>query len=327
MSDLPDQFASALTTIEPDTDVKNAIVARDRVVAVLEADEQLLEWGISPVLIGSYKRHVSIKRIKDVDVFCRLTALPEETEPQEILDHFQAVLEEEFPGQVEPQGRSVKVTFDDLDMHVDAVPTRPAGEDWEIPRKEPESGWELTNPERLSTLTTELNKQLDERYVPVVKLMRQTRRSVIADKKPRGHTMEVLTYWALEAVDSTDSMAECFVLALEGAADVLEEHIDGTSVQDPALDGADLRMGATDSELKAFADKLRSAASDARGALDSDDDCESARTFRSILGKNSEGEYVFPLPEGCEGYGTERSSFSVTPGAESLPSKDSPRFG
>jgi hypothetical protein len=56
----------------------------------------LAEYGISPVLIGSYKRNVSIRRIKDVDVFGRLPKLPPDITSQEILDRFFKVLHAAF---------------------------------------------------------------------------------------------------------------------------------------------------------------------------------------------------------------------------------------
>jgi hypothetical protein len=327
MAILARQFKDALTTIEPDDDVANAIVARDQVVAVLKADQKLKGWGVDPILIGSYKRHVSIKRIKDVDIFCRLPSIPDDIEGSDLLATFEEILEAAFPGNVKTQGRSVQVTFPDLDMFVDAVPARPQGDVWEIPCKEPSEGWERTNPEHLASLTTELNEILDEMYVPTVKLMRQARRSLIDDAKPRGLTAEVLAYWALESESAVDSIGELFVLALEGAADLLEEHLEGDVVKDPAMPAQELQMGASEAQIRTYATKLRTAATDARSALEDDDDCSAARVFRRILGKGHDAEYVFPLPDGCEGTGASRSSLAIRPGAERLPSRESPRFG
>jgi hypothetical protein len=74
---LTDQFSSALSNIEPSDDDKvNAPIAHQDVRSVLEADATLEDWGIDPGLIGSYKRQVSIRRVYDVDVFCRLGSLP-----------------------------------------------------------------------------------------------------------------------------------------------------------------------------------------------------------------------------------------------------------
>ncbi len=326
MPELSGLFDKALTTIEPDEDVKNAILARDQVVAVLGKSDLLADWGLSPILIGSYARSVSIKRIKDVDVLCRLSSLPPDMVGADLLAVFHQLLEDAFPGNVKTQGRSVQVAFPELDMYIDAVPARPSGSVWEIPCKDPRDGWEETDPLHFGVLCTALNARLDALYVPAVKLLRQTRRSLIADARPRGLTMEVLAYWALVHQGSVDSQAECFVLGLEGAADLLDAHLEGDPILDPAMPSNELRMGATAAQLQVFATRLRQAAEDARGALANEDECEAARVFRRILGKGNDGEYVFPLPEGCSSYGQERSSFAIRPGADKLPSQETPRF-
>jgi tRNA nucleotidyltransferase (CCA-adding enzyme) len=73
MADLPVKFAEARTQIEPtETDKDNAQAAHLQVRACLEADATLRAYGIDTVLIGSYKRQVTIRRVKDVDAprFC-----------------------------------------------------------------------------------------------------------------------------------------------------------------------------------------------------------------------------------------------------------------
>lgn len=111
MATLAAQFTEALSNIEPNDDVKHAIEAHKDVTKALKADERLTKLGVDPILIGSYKRHVSIKRIKDVDVFARLTEADETLRPGDILDHVTGVLEDAFPGQVKRQRRSVRSIF------------------------------------------------------------------------------------------------------------------------------------------------------------------------------------------------------------------------
>ena len=86
MAHLKQQFKDALSSIEPSNDKANAPEAHRLVRDALEADSKLLEYGVSPVLIGSYKRNVSIKRIKDVDVFVRLPDVPSDVTSKDILD-------------------------------------------------------------------------------------------------------------------------------------------------------------------------------------------------------------------------------------------------
>ena len=73
MPQLTSYFEKACSNVEPEADdVSNASAAHQEVRDVLQADETLAGWKIDSCLIGSYDRHVSIRRIKDVDVFCRL---------------------------------------------------------------------------------------------------------------------------------------------------------------------------------------------------------------------------------------------------------------
>jgi len=184
MAILSKQFKDALSMIEPGVDAAHAAEAHTEVRDYLERDAELSDWGLHTVLIGSYKREVSIRRVKDVDVFCELEDLPEDADPQELLDKFVDLLTDEYDDRVCKNDRSVKVEFPDYDMHVDLVPARYVSGVWEIPDKD--GGWEATHPIRFGELTTSRNGDHDGHYVPIVKLMRQTRRALLGDAKPGG---------------------------------------------------------------------------------------------------------------------------------------------
>ncbi len=97
MPELTTQFEDALSNIEPTTaDKDNAPMAHAEVSDALAADPKIAGWGFKPILIGSYKRHVSIRRIKDVDVFGRLTAVDDDVLPKELLGEFERVLRKAF---------------------------------------------------------------------------------------------------------------------------------------------------------------------------------------------------------------------------------------
>lgn len=108
---LTTQFAEALRGIEPTGEDKtNAPAAHGEVRDALLADETLANWGLNHVLIGSYRRHVSIRRMKDVDVFGRLSELPKEVEPDALLKEFERVLKDTFGNErVARQARSLQV--------------------------------------------------------------------------------------------------------------------------------------------------------------------------------------------------------------------------
>lgn len=323
---LSKEFKDALSRIEPGVDATHAADAHAEVREVLGGDKDLTDWGLHTLLIGSYKREVSIRRVKDVDVFCELPELPDGQDPQGLLDKMANVLALEYGDRVYKNDRSVKVEFPDFDMHVDVVPARPSCDAWEIPDKD--GGWELTHPVRFGELTTERNTDHDRNYVPVVKLVRQTRRALLAEAKPGGLFVEVAAYHAFLEIpaageDNTPaSTAEYYTIALEKMSPLIRDHADGGNpLTNPALPDKELVVRATSAEFEAIASAWEKAALTARAALASDDEQESAEGFRSLLGENSDGEDVFTVPAKSE------SSAATAAGHRSLPSGKSPTFG
>jgi hypothetical protein len=328
MAHLRAQFTAALSAIEPDTEDKtNAAEAHRLVRAALEADDRLAGYGIDTVLIGSYKRNVSIKRIKDVDVFSRLDVEAEDVEAQEILDHFYEVLDAEF-GE-DPNGdlrcvrqdRSVQVAFPDFDLHVDAVPARPRDEAWEIPEHGAGDEWVKTNPDQLTSLTSEMNAAHDGHYVKTVKLMRQTRRAQMGcGAKPGGLFVEILTYHAFERglATGTDHL-EYYASALRGAGSILDDFVrDGVEIPDPTLDDQSIKVRATPAQFEALRDALVDAADRADEALDMVDEGKAALIFRDLLGEDPDGIPIFPMPPGYDDDGSKNES-SYTPGDRRVP--------
>jgi len=284
------------------------------------------------VLIGSYKRHVSIRRIKDVDVFCKLPDCPTNVEPQELLNHVFRVLDKVFgkdsrgEPRVARQDRSVQVDFPQFDLYVDAVVARPCKAHWEIPQRA--GGWEETNPERLTALTTTMNKAHDELYVPIVKLVRQTRRAALGKQKPGGLYFEIAAYNAFAAGSvSGDSVAEYYTSALAGVADQLDLAIgQGLGLDDPSMPGEKIQVRATPAQLATARRKFREAAGKAAEAHAETNRCRAAKLFQELLGRNGDGELVFPLPDDCNPDGTAKSLAYLRPGDRRVPAGDR-RFG
>lgn len=173
MAHLKQQFKDALSSIEPGDDKEHAPEAHRQVRSALEADATLAEYGIDPILIGSYKRNVSIKRVKDADVFGRLSSVPADVTSGDLLDRFFKVLHAEFGldddghRRTKRQDRSLQVSFPEFDLYVDAVPARPYGdgETWEIPQRGDDDKWVRTNPEALTSLSSAMNTKHDGFYV------------------------------------------------------------------------------------------------------------------------------------------------------------------
>lgn len=328
MAHLRQQFKDALSSIEPSDDKTNAPEAHRLVRDALEADENLAEYGASPVLIGSYKRNVSIKRIKDVDVFVRLPEMPADVTSKEILDRFFSVLHAEFGTdsdgrrRTKRQDRSLQVSFPEYDLYVDAVPARPHsdGETWEIPQKGEADEWVQTNPESITSLSSEMNAAHDGYYVPTVKLLRQTRRAQLGTKKPGGFFFEMATYQAFTsgAVSGNDQ-AEYYVSAIVEVSKIIGNFVTyGIGVNDPTIPGNVVRIRATDEELEAARSLFVEAAIAAADALDQEDEGKAALAFRKLLGRNGDNNIVFPMPPGFNEDGSKRASV-ISAGARVVP--------
>lgn len=328
MAHLKQQFKDALGSIEPGDDKTNAPEAHRLVRDALEADTTLVGYGVSPVLIGSYKRSVSIRRVKDVDVFVRLPVVPEDVTAQDILDKFFKVLHAEFGVDSEGhrrtkrQDRSLQVSFPEYDLYVDAVPARPAGQDgtWEIPQKGNDDEWVRTNPELLTSLSSEMNAAHDGYYVPTVKLLRQTRRSLIGKSKPGGFFIEIATYHAFASGDvAGNDQAEYYVSALQKVSSILADFVaNGVELADPTLPDESIHIRATDEELDAMETKFADAAAAALEALGAEDEGAAAVAFRGLLGKDPDGEFVFPMPPGFNEDGSKRAA-ALSAGARVVP--------
>lgn len=328
MAHLKQQFKDALSSIEPGDDKTNAPEAHRLVRDALEADAKLTEYGVSPVLIGSYTRNVSIRRIKDVDVLVRLPDMPSDVTSKDILDKFFTVLHAEFGTDAEGhrrtkrQDRSLQISFPEYDLYVDAVPARLHwdGETWEIPQKGDENEWVRTNPEGLTSLSSEMNAAHDGFYVPTVKLLRQTRRAQLGKKKPGGFFIELATYQAFAsgAVSGNDQ-AEYYASATAEVSKIIGNFVTyGIGVNDPTLPGNVIRIRATDDELEAARTQFANSAIAARDALDEEDEGKAALAFRKLLGKNGDDEIVFPVPPGFNEDGSKRAS-AISAGARVVP--------
>lgn len=133
--------------------------------------------------------------------------------------------------------------------------TSPYGENaWQIPKRG-EDEWQATNPDRLTELTTELNAEFNELYVPVVKLLRQTRRSLMGSKKPGGLTIEIAAMLAFQSGDVTGTTAgELYVSALRKTGELLFNAFTlGLGLEDPTLAGERLYVRGEDADKQALA--------------------------------------------------------------------------
>ena len=352
MAPLQSQFDEALENIEINKDkADHAIKAHTEIRAALENDEQLRKWGVDTKLIGSYSRDAGIYPGKDVDVFVKLTALDTEATPKDVYNVVWQVLEKKYGdakegGRALQQARSVKVAFPnegssgvaDSSFSVDAVPAVKDGERWAIPTKDRNrwtastGRWMTTDPERFGELSSALSTSVwspavggRNAYKPIVKLMRQARRTHLGDKRPGGLFVEFATYeawnsgrvagdeWGPLLAQTLRRVAERFANA---AISPLRDPALGTPVE-PAVAEKDLANAAT--IFSGLADK-------AEAALLSDDG-EAAVKWREILGGNERSASVFPLPHGYDATGKRVAASDSKEAFASVLRAGTPPFG
>lgn len=324
MAPLTSQFNDAKSNVEPsDDDRRDAPGCHLEVREALAKDSFLASAGIDTVLIGSYRRSVSIRRVKDVDVLCKLPDLEEAKAglgARAVLNRLETALHDQLgEDRVTPQDRSFQVSFEGLDLFVDVVPARSCGDHWEIPDRS--GDWEETNPELLKTRTEELNDDHGGRYVPIVKLVRQTRRAHLG-KQPGGLFFEILTHHAFKSgLVAGANTAECFCITLERLPAELSTAID-LGLSDPTLPGKTISTRATGTQLATALSTFEDLAKQAREALDEEDRCRSARLWRDILGENDDG-WVFPMPDGCDESGKASAGLTfIRSGQPEVPAGD-----
>jgi hypothetical protein len=167
-------------------------------------------------LSGSYSRYTKTKPLKDVDVMFVLGDKEKwrrDKPPIETLQAFELCLKKKYAeeGQVAVGRRSVTAEFEkiyypeDHDgkiLSIDAVPALERGYgDYEIPDKVTGT-WIKTNPDKHKEQATAKNKELDGRWVPLVKMAKGWNR---ANKKPikPSFLVEVMAEELVQAPFST----------------------------------------------------------------------------------------------------------------------------
>ena len=197
-------------------------------------------------LTGSYSRHTKTKPLKDVDIFFCLgdgDSYWRDRPPKDVLDAFERCLSDAYGAEnVEPGRHCVTVEFEKRNPTVDeegkvlsndAVPAYDTGNCYEIPDRVL-GKWIKTDPDIHKEATTAKNKELSDKWVPLVKMLKRWNRSAESPIKP-SFLIEVM---ALDLSDPpfTTYPAEIrrfFASALDG---VMREWPDPAGLGSPVSD-------------------------------------------------------------------------------------------
>jgi hypothetical protein len=341
---LDPEFTQAVTNVTVNDRKRDlAIAAHTEIRDLLNADEELRKWGISPFLIGSYGRQTARYPGKDVDIFLRFNNLSARHDPGKIYAAVERVLVAEYglkdddpEGRVTRQARSLKIdfpdpeeptgysatSFSDTSFSVDAVPAVPWQGHWGIPNrdrkqwnKEENQRWIKTNPIQFDRDTDALcvassSPQVGSRnaYRPVVRLLRQLRHIHLGAQRPGGLFVEVAAFhvWKAELVTGS-TWAELLTSTLEQVAGQFTEY-EQTGLPDPVF-GTPMKPAIGFGLWTAAASSFGELARQGRAALEADP-CLAAKIWRRVLGTNERGE-VLVLPDGCDANGFPLSAISA----------------
>lgn len=244
-------------------------------------------------LSGSYSRHTKTKPLKDVDVMFVLGDKEKwrrDKPPIETLQALEKCLKKKFrePGQVEIGRRSVTVEFEKIYypenhdgnvLSIDAVPAfECGGGDYEIPDKDT-GNWIKTNPETHSEQATAKNKDLDQKWVPLVKMAKGWNRANGKPIKP-SFLIEVMAEDLVEAPFSTyPDEVRNFFAAME--ANLARKWADPAALGPPVSD--QMTPNLITEARKALQEAQRKATL-ARRAEETGRQGEALRIWREVLG-------------------------------------------
>jgi len=186
--------ALEITPTESKTAARRHKDIRDHVRATWDLEDDFLT--------GSYRRDTKTKKLRDVDIFVVID--PDGTQgtyrtrtPAAILDALAAVLRTKYEDvNVDHFACTINFGADDEIMSFDAVPAfkHKAG-GYEIPNTTT-GKWLRTNPKTHHELSTAKNKACDDKYVPLVKMVKGINRET-GDTVQPSFLLEVM---ALELV-------------------------------------------------------------------------------------------------------------------------------
>lgn len=244
-------------------------------------------------LSGSYSRHTKTKPLKDVDVMFVLGDKEKwrrDKPPIETLQALEKCLKKEFlePGQVEIGRRSVTVEFEKIYypenhdgkvLSIDAVPAfECGGGDYEIPDKDT-GNWIKTNPETHSEQATAKNKDLDQKWVPLVKMVKGWNRANGKPIKP-SFLIEVMAEDLVQAPFSTyPDEVRNFFAAME--ANLARKWADPAALGPPVSDQMTPNLI---TEAKKALQEAQRKATLARRAEQTGRQGEALRIWREVLG-------------------------------------------
>ena len=255
---LQKDFETFLSDIEPSrTTVDSIASAHDSLRSYLEQHEDYSKHCVRTYLSGSYAKHTCIRPAKDddhrdVDVVVETDFETASDSADVIIELRDVLLESSKYGSAHLQTHSVGIELSKID--IDVVPLASEGERRFIGCID-DGSWAETNPKGHIDWSTEVNKEHDGKYKPVVKIMKWWRREKCPDDRrwPKGITLEKII--ADNFPDDDAPYEDLLIGLMENMVDSLASEVDAGLVPiiaDPAFNTNDLASGYTSDDFKSF---------------------------------------------------------------------------
>lgn len=325
MAKLNEQFKTFLSSINPNEDaVAYAQEAHKPVRECLESQDEFSEFVEGTFLYGSYKRHTAVGDIKDVDivVLTNFDLANEENTPKSVLRRLKAALGRCYddPDNPQYQRRSIRIDdplpqHEDVTMTLDIIPAVLQGdEDGPLLVPDREVGeWVVSHPKGHMSHTTALNESSNERYVPLVKMMKwwwkyqcEIRQPDVERPKPKGFWVECLTG---EMFSPTQTCwADHFIAVLENIVSTYGGITTVPTLADPGVQGKTICTSMTLEEFFVFLGAAEESLTRARIARNAEDPTESSTIWREIFGD------TFPLYDEAETEESREIVAAIPPG-------------
>lgn len=181
MTYVDDAFANLKRALEITTTESSTASTRHQQIR----DHIRTQWDLEDdFLTGSYRRDTKTKKLKDVDIFVVINpdgmqASLRSATPSRVLDQLDALLKEKYPN-VSSDHFASTISFgsDEDVMSFDVVVAfKHSSGGYEIP--DARSGtWIRTNPKTHHELSTAKNKKCEQKFVPLVKMIKGVNREL-----------------------------------------------------------------------------------------------------------------------------------------------------
>jgi len=260
-------FNTFLSDIEPSSSTVTYISSvQTNLRKYLSEHKTYSKVHIDTFLSGSYAKHTAIRPVmfdnkRDVDIIV-VTSYTKNDKPSVILDELnKTLLESNKYSTAYIDGQAVTIEMEGITIDVAPVIVDDEDEDIYFISDNISEEWNMTDPKGHKSWATQVNKENNLKFKPLVKIFKWWRREHCSDSNyPKGIALEKIV--ADNLGDSTLTTEDLFISTMQNIISAYKEsyvdlelkpYIDDPSEQ---VVGNDLLEGYSVSDFKTFIDKL-----------------------------------------------------------------------